>query len=318
MNQRLIFAPYAFFLIPLLASAHGVHQSDVGRTFSHSQSSWLWAAGVAPVEPHSASGRIVLGEAGNRHAVIDQARGGRSTELWSSDMESGLLDEWERSSLQKTPCGGAFSSGFGRSEPSEDVARSGRWSVKMTIPGMSAEPAVSGARMHRWCESQRNDELYYSVWYYVPQTYMVEPQGWLNLFQFKSKIGSKSDPFFFLDVRNTSATGEMRFLLTWWAGLQVDGPHSGQRGYRVWLSPQPIPVGRWFKVEARYVCAGDFGGAIQVWQDDAEIFRLEGVRTRYPDGDCQWGVNNYGVGVLPSPVVIYIDDAAIAISREER
>jgi hypothetical protein len=52
-----------------------------------------------------------------------------------------------------------------------------------------------------------------------------------------------------------------------------------------------------------------------VWQDGTEIFKLEGVKTRYSNGDCQWSVNNYGTGISPSPVVIYADDAIISKTR---
>ncbi len=52
-----------------------------------------------------------------------------------------------------------------------------------------------------------------------------------------------------------------------------------------------------------------------MWQDGVEILNLEGVRTRYDNGDCQWSANNYGEYVTPSPVVIYIDDLAISQTR---
>jgi hypothetical protein len=107
----------------------------------------------------------------------------------------------------------------------------------------------------------------------------------------------------------------MRFRLTWWPSQSSEGPFPGQHGYRAWESPQDIPVGRWFQLQARQACTGDFSGAIEVWQDDVEIFNLTGVRTRYPDGDCQWAVNNYGTDIAPSPVVLYIDDAAIGLSK---
>jgi hypothetical protein len=152
------------------------------------------------------------------------------------------------------------------------------------------------------------------VWYYLPQQLTIANTGWLNLLQFKSKDAAtgSTDPIFFLALHNTPSTGTMRLLLTWWEGLSIEGPSPGLHGYRTWQSALDIPVGGWFHVGARYVCTGDFTGAIQIWQDDVEVVDLEGVRTRYEDGDCQWSVNNYGTGVIPSPVTIYVDDAAIA------
>ena len=204
---------------------------------------------------------------------------------------------------------------------STEHARSGLWSAKMVIGGPPTGGATNGTRMYRWCEPQQHPDLFYSVWFYLPERLTVAPStGWMNLFQFNSKLAGHidADPFFFLDVFNTPGTGAMRFRLTWWAGQTSEGPYPGQSGYRVWDSPQDIPVGRWFQVQARQLCAGDFTGAIQVWQDDVELFHLAGVKTRYPAGDCQWAVNNYGTDIAPASVVMYIDDAAIstrAVSR---
>ena len=236
--------------------------------------------------------------------------------LWSADMETGSLSQWLSSTIQSTPCGGEFSGSGGHTLPSREFARSGLWSAKMTIPGESIGSSIAGTRLHRWCEPQRYRELYYSVWYYVPKLLTIRPGGWANWFQFKSKqANGGNDPYFFLDVQNAPGSGDMHFMLTWWGGLTIEGPSPGQSGYRTWKTSRKIPIRQWVHVEARYVCAGDFSGAIQVWQDGIELFRLEGVRTRHPEGDCQWGVNNYGNGISPSPVEIFVDDAAISTKR---
>jgi hypothetical protein len=105
----------------------------------------------------------------------------------------------------------------------------------------------------------------------------------------------------------------MYFMLNWWNGLTIEGPYPGQFGYRVWdQTIADIPVGKWFQVQAHYVCDGNFGGRLTVWQDGAQLFDLTGIRTRYVDGDCQWAVLNYGAGISPNPVVIYTDDAVIS------
>jgi len=229
-------------------------------------------------------------------------------------MEGGNLSEWylnggggEYNGNCSNPCSSTNGS---TSEASQEQARSGNWSAKLTIPGTGA------VRLYRWKEPHENREAYYSAWYFVPQRYTVNLYGWANWFQFKSATtDGKHDPFFILDWRNAQATGQMYFLLTWWPGLKIEGPQPGQSGGRTWPSPVEIPVGRWFHVEVRYVCAGDFTGAIQVWQDDVEIFKLENIRTRYDNGDCQWSINNYAENISPSPVSIYIDDAVISETR---
>lgn len=271
---------------------------------------------VVAKEPSRTTNIAPLGVASHNSSDSRSKTPSPSAPLWSSDFESASVRQWEESNFQSTPCGGEYSGEGGTVSLNQQIVHGGVWSLKMTIPGSSNSSAVPGARMHRWCESQRYRELYYSVWYFVPRHYTVEKGGWLNWFQFKSKRpNGANDPFFFLDIKNDLGMNNMKFMLTWWGGHKFSGPQENQQGYRTWVANDAIPIGRWFHIEAKYVCAGDFSGAIQIWQDGKQIFHLDRVRTRHGDGDCQWGVNNYGTGVSPSPVTIFIDDAAISTTR---
>ncbi len=286
-------------------SASLVSYSAAGGTIS---STGLFRAGTVPGVFRIIATNIASGRADSAYATI--------TGLWAADMETGNLIQWEANIYQSAPCGGQFNSGAAASTvASTDVAHTGLWSAKMTI-GSDTIGTENGTRMFRWCEPQRNRELYYSAWYYLPVRFDVRSNGWTNVFQFKSeRLDKRSiDPFFFLGVQN-APNQSMRFLLTWWDGLTIAGPFPGQSGFRTWTSPASIPVATWFNVETRYVCASDFTGAIQVWQNGVEIFRLEGVRTSYSNGDCQWSVNNYGTRIQPSPVILYVDDAVISRTR---
>lgn len=231
--------------------------------------------------------------------------------LWNAGMEQGNLDEWHAPGPLGGAGGGKYDDAGGASVATREQARSGSWSAKMVIWGTGA------TRLFRWEEHERNAELYYSVWFFIPQRYTVNHAAgsWANWWQWKSLVRATrtNDPFFILDVNNRG--GEMYVMLTWWPGLDIEGPAPGQAGGRRWHSHIDLPVKRWFQVEARYKCAGDFTGAVQFWQDGTEIFSLDGVKTRYASGDCQWSLNNYGARISPSPVVIYIDDAVISTSR---
>jgi len=229
--------------------------------------------------------------------------------LWSAGMESGNLNEWyvDRG-------GGKFNTGNADAVASRDYAHSGNWSAKLTISGTTS----AATRLWRWKEAQENREAYYSTWYFFPQRYSVNPGGGgTNLAFFKSRTWYywKNDPFFLLAWKNDEPLGALRLTLIWWQGPATEGPLPTQSGKRWWVSPIEIPVARWFHVETRYICAGDFTGAIQVWQDGVEIFKLEGIRTRYPNGDCRWAISNYGEKISPSPVVIYADDAVVSKTR---
>ncbi len=226
-------------------------------------------------------------------------------------MEQGNLGEW-----YLDHGGGKFNTGLGDAVASRDYAHSGHWSMKMTISGNE----MAATRLFRWKEAREHGELYYSAWYLVPRPYRLDPGGWTNWFQFKSRMALlpwRHDPIFLIGWRNVGPHDLMHFVLKWWSGLTMEGPRPGQRGERTWVSPIEVPIGRWFHLEARYVCAGDFSGAIQVWQDGIEIFNVQGVKTRHAIADCRWAINNYGANVSPRPVVIYVDDAVVSTARED-
>ena len=214
--------------------------------------------------------------------------------IWFADHEDGSLGQWSSGS-----CGGQFNSGGGRSSVTDRVSRTGDYAAQATIANVNGD---QGVRLFRWCESQRNDELYYSTWYYIPQQFNTVA-GWWNIFQFKSKTPNTNDPFFILNVGNRS-NGGMHFYLYDW-----------QRERSYTQNAMDIPVGRWFHVEVYYKSAGDNSGAITVWQDGVEIFDVQNVQTRYPNGDTQWALTNYTSRISPDPATIYLDDAAISRSR---
>jgi hypothetical protein len=215
--------------------------------------------------------------------------------LWHADHGDGTLNAWTDSG-----CGGPFNNGGATASASTAFAHSGRHSVALTIRDVSGD---QGARLFRWCESRRADELYYSTWMYFPTAY-VTTGGWWNVFQFKSKVSnSLNDPFFILNVAG-EASGSMRFYLYDW---------HARRSYA--QTAVTIPVGRWVHLEVRYRSSPNADGAITVWQDGTMLFDVGGVRTRYPDGDTQWSVNNYASGIHPDPATIYVDDATISRTR---
>lgn len=223
--------------------------------------------------------------------------------LWSADQETGDLSQWYIAAG-----GGEFDSGAGTSSASQDVARSGRYAAKLTIQ----TPGVSAVRLFRWQESHAHPEACYSAWFYFPQRY--DAPDWWNIFQFKSRNGPHvNDPFWFLQVGNRPG-GAMYVFLTWWNGLSIEGPRPGEAGGRVYRqSVRDIPVGRWTHLQVYLRQSSGFDGQVVVWQDGAELFNMNGVRTRYKaeNGANEWSVDNYSDGILPSPTTIYVDDAEI-------
>jgi hypothetical protein len=226
-------------------------------------------------------------------------------------METGDLSQWYFPSAGPTGnYGGAIeNSGIASASASRDVANTGGYSAKLTIT--TPNTPESGARLFRWLEPQVFPDLYYRAWYYFPQIYA--PNGnpaWWNVFQWKSGHlvnGQRVvDQFFVLNVGETADNGQpvMYFYLC---------PPNAGTCYGQTRPFTFIPVGQWFHVEARYVCAGDNTGRVTIWQNGSPtaLFDISNVQTRYPDGDCEWSVNNYSSSLNPSTATIYVDDVAI-------
>lgn len=244
---------------------------------------------------------LLLGGALSSQAATLPPGASSGSVLWSADHETGDTSQWYFPSTRAEGNfgGGEYDNGNASVAPSKEQAHSGLWSLKMSMSAPSPQGVNSGARMFRWAESQANNELYYSVWYYFPKTYSVA--NWWNVFQWKSRHGEKGsvDPFFIVNVGNRP-NGEMYLYLYDWQQRQSYSQVSTN-----------IPIGRWFQVRAFYRCSPD-AGEVTIWQDGTLLAHLQGVRTRYSDGDCQWSVDNYSDSVKPAPAVIYIDDALIS------
>lgn len=209
--------------------------------------------------------------------------------LWCASHESGTMAEW-----YTHRGGGEFVSGGGMSRASRDIAHSGNWSARLTI----ATPPQGGARLFRWREPRHYRALHYSVWFYFPRQYSSRA-GWWNILQWKSNAGNGTDPFFVIDVLDRDGASFLS-MYDWQNGIRYQP-----------LSQKDVPVGRWFRVDAYYVCDASRGEVV-VWQDGVLLFDVRNVGTRYAGGDCQWSVNSYSGDVDPDPAVIYVDDAVIS------
>jgi hypothetical protein len=222
--------------------------------------------------------------------------------LWVADHEAGDLRQWQDPGTVDYDgrAGGDYLSGEASADVSVERARSGRYSVKLTI----STPPSSGARLFRWAEPEVFDDLYYSAWYYFPEALRLTGE-YTNHFQWKNRTPTSNDPVYFLRIDHRPA-GAMYFTLD----------RSVEFGFaRHHQQLADVPVGRWFQVEAFYRCAPDRTGRVTVWQDGVRLFDLAGVRTRSSDGQCQWSVNHYADSVVPRRSSIFVDDAAIARGR---
>jgi hypothetical protein len=74
----------------------------------------------------------------------------------------------------------------------------------------------------------------------------------------------------------------------------------------------PIPLDKWFHIEAFYHRSKNTSGKVIVWQDDDEIFNVNGNPTTLSDYPIYWSVNNYASNIQPNPCTIFVDDVSIS------
>lgn len=234
--------------------------------------------------------------------------------IWRADMETGNLSQWERG--RTALAGQSVDSGDcrrPRSGVSREVARSGRFSMAMTIDTSRTE---SACRQYRYEETQSGWPLFYSAWFYLPRFHEVD--DFWNLIQFKSKrFDDVRGVFWVLDLEDREQ-GRNLYLKLRWKG-EAFGPYAESRGKARKVYTQRrrlnVPVGRWFHVEVYLRQSERFDGRIIVWQDGTRIYDVANVRTRWPRGDQRMSMNAYSNGLAPPVATLYVDDAAISTTR---
>jgi hypothetical protein len=226
----------------------------------------------------------------------DTGDGGTSL-LWSATFEGGDLSEWMADGQ-----GGVFVVGTTVSpSASADVAHRGRYAGKatMTPPGGGVDS------LNYFFRNQPSPaEAYYSAWFYIPSSVTV--RSWLSLHHFRcSRSG---------DGNNLYATWDLNLY------PRLDGTLVAHLFDFVTarnleqVAPIPVPLATWVHFEVLLRKAADATGAIAVWQDDVLILENRAVATAETDW-VQWDAGGSSDDIAPLPAVVYIDDAAISLSR---
>lgn len=234
--------------------------------------------------------------------------------VWVATHEIGNLSEWKEGT-SNNPSQDSGLCSRPKNGVSGEVAHTGKYSMKMSIQSWLPH---SGCRQFRYPEIRTGKPYYYSAWLYFPEYYDV--RGWSNIIQLKAKKNGKSgesDLFWSLRLMNRD-NASMYFQLHWdqnndLPGPTVDGkPKVGQYYNRSQLIVEPK---KWTHVEMFVKPSSEFDGQIIVWQDGVEIYYLNNIRTKMPDGFNSWSVNSYGGYINPNPFTIYVDDVAISTTR---
>lgn len=225
--------------------------------------------------------------------------------LWSADHSTGDFSQWEYRQ-GRAIYNSNTEPGTSNIQISDDVAHSGKYSLKLSLTG-AENGQKQGARIfRRWLDGNNQmplpEEAYYSAWYYIPQNYEIS--RWWNIFQFKSR-GASSEPMFSFNVGNLD-NGEM-YLYVW---DKANGKAHRQE------NPLILPIAKWFHLEAFVQARSTQSGQLVIWQDGIKIIDAVNIRTLRGEGDrLHWSVNNYTDDIVPSDPVIYVDDCAISLER---
>jgi hypothetical protein len=263
----------------------------------------------------------------------------RDSVLWYGDHEEGSLADYLDPGFQYKGGGIYFNhyddntTGGSEEEAVADTTQShsGQYSVRATITNAYHANGSRAVRLMRWTDRAWDDggqyfptEAYYSAWYYSPYKYnpnKYDPGDpgdarWWNIMQFKS-IGQ---PTWMLNVDHDDTNNYMYFYL--YSKYNPPNYYS-----QLSSSPIPVPVGRWFHIEA-FVRKSDTNGQIKIWQDGVLLFDVDNVLTafmvRQDPGSLRyqivWGTGNYTDHITGYPgedgkATLYIDDAIVSTER---
>ncbi len=223
------------------------------------------------------------------------ATDGGSNVLWQATFEPGDLSEWMADGN-----GGAYVVGAGVA-PAVTTAFAHRGSYAGIAAVM---PTASVVADSYWFRTQPSpDAAYYSAWYFISGS--IQVQSWLSLIHLR-----------------VSTSGDGHNLVPVWdfnANQRPDGslvPHLYNFLMKVNFEQQTLaawPRATWFHLEM-YLRKSPTNGQITIWQDDVQVLNVTGVPTASTDW-IEWAVGNASDGISPSPAIVYVDDAAISLTR---
>jgi hypothetical protein len=245
-------------------------------------------------------------------AVVPEGRSATSLPtpgqlLWSADHEEGDLGDWYYPSRERWGQygGGEYNQG-GYSYTSVSVAHSGAWSAAQRVDTSTIR--TNYAALVRWAEPDQRRDLFYSAWFYFPNTLAVTPDGYVSLFDFSSSDGLKTVPLWQV-VATATASGEMKLVLR----------QGGASAPTYEQSEATVPVGRWINIRAYYAIGTNSDGQIAVWQDDELLFDKRGVTTAFLSccnaagnpWSATWSVTAEPHGLVSSMYKHFVDDLEI-------
>jgi hypothetical protein len=218
--------------------------------------------------------------------------------LWSSDHESGRLDDWAAGMHG----GSAVDVAEDSIAVSDERAHRGRYAVKLTKVVGSSVPR-GGPRLFRTGDLPAH--AFYSAWFFVPVQY--ETRSYWTIFKFDST--NSTGP-----VYDRGIDLELRSLPD--GGYVLEALFHSEAYLRAPL-PNPPPLvapNQWFHIEAELWAESDTTGSLAVWLDGRRVYDLVG-RPTIEAASLEFMVANLLEDVAPSPVELFVDDVAVSATR---
>ena len=238
---------------------------------------------------------LVAGGCGQQVHLGDIGDGAASI-LWASTFEVGDLSEWSGDGH-----GGAFVDNAAV-PPSATltVAHHGRYAGMATVTPVPGTASIN----YLFRDQPSVPAAYYSAWFYIPSSFTVK--SWLSLIHFN---GSDSG-----DGKNLSAIWDLNLYPRADGSLVAHLYDFVTQTNLEQAFPAPVAVATWVHFEVFLRKAADATGEVAVWQDGVSILDRRNVMTSATDW-VQWDTGVSSDDVAPPTAVVYIDDAAISLSR---
>jgi hypothetical protein len=232
--------------------------------------------------------------------------------LWTAGHEGGTTSEWNDIAI----------SGSASVSATTEQAHTGRYSAKLDIDTSVGKSGVRPGVIEILPDYVRKepknlpDEAFYSAYYFFPEDVTPGDSWWIVMQWKDEEAGVTLHPTWMVNAWDWENGGEMRFTLRRGVGSdnQPIMPHVVEAS-----APMVIPLGRWVHLECYYEWSIEPEGRVACWQDGVPIWDLTGVRTDLDMGyrhfPRQWTTTNYSEETTPTRVTIYVDDAAISLTR---
>ena len=238
---------------------------------------------------------LVAGGCGRQVHLGDIGDGAASI-LWAATFEVGDLSEWSGDGHG----GAVVVQAPVAPSATLTVAHRGRYSGIATLAPVPGTLSIN----YLFRDQPSVPAAYYSAWFYIASSFTVK--SFLSLIHFNSSASG--------DGKNLSPTWDLNLYPRADGSLVAHLYDFVTQTNFEQAAPAPVPIATWVHFEVFLRKAADATGEVAAWQDGVSILDRRNVMTAATDW-LQWDAGASSDDVTPPPAVVYVDDAAISLSR---